>query len=245
MRLATIALIGAAFLFFLTNSSSKAGDVEYLKFSTQDIIVIDGDSLDTNGLIVNLKGIDAPEIGQHCNHNGHFWSCGMTAAFELKKVITMSKTAELHCRLYPSFNDYTYDAACVLGKKDVARPDVEMDDLANFYAGKDLSATMLNFGMAIVKPDTSIAYKEIQLFAKNASLGLWSSAFIPPRQWAAGERLENEVSVCVYRGFKDKKGNKFFVGPLDKNYEEQSQSKNVFCSDDLANKSGYRHFHPS
>lgn len=218
-------------------------DIEFLKVATRDIIVIDGDTLDARGKIINLVGIDAPEMGQLCNHNGHFWSCGITAAFELQKAITMSKTAELHCRLHRTINDYTFDAACFLGKKNVALPTGKKEDLAEFYAGKDLSATMLQFGMAIIKPKTSIAYKELQFFAQNAALGLWSSAFVEPAQWTKGQRLEGEKTECAFRGFADKKGQRYFVGPLDKDYDKYKGAKAIFCSDDLADKAGYRHFH--
>jgi endonuclease YncB( thermonuclease family) len=39
--------------------------------------VVDGDTLDVGGTRVRLHGIDAPEIGQHCNRpDGLRWDCG-------------------------------------------------------------------------------------------------------------------------------------------------------------------------
>ena len=74
--------------------------------------VVDGDSIEIAGARVRLEGIDAPELNQSCTDSrGQPWSCGRTAAQELRSHIA---GRELRCE--PSGRD-RYDrmlAICVL-----------------------------------------------------------------------------------------------------------------------------------
>src|SRR5688572_23669801 len=47
--------------------------------------VIDGDTLEIDGHTVQLYGIDAPEVGQHCERADGLWACGAEAALFLQK----------------------------------------------------------------------------------------------------------------------------------------------------------------
>ena len=48
----------------------------------RDILVIDGDTIMIAGQVVDIAGMDAPELGQQCLHNGSFWDCGMSSAMQ-------------------------------------------------------------------------------------------------------------------------------------------------------------------
>jgi endonuclease YncB( thermonuclease family) len=50
--------------------------------------VVDGDSIEVAGVRIRLDGIDAPELDQPCTDaDGRTWSCGKTAADELRRFI--------------------------------------------------------------------------------------------------------------------------------------------------------------
>ncbi len=59
----------------------------------QDLQVIDGDTLQSGGDIVQLYGIDAPELGQLCWRRNEPWQCGVEAAFALQKLVQLSGLA--------------------------------------------------------------------------------------------------------------------------------------------------------
>lgn len=50
--------------------------------------VVDGDTVNQNGVTYRLEGIDAHEHGQKWKStNGKIWTCGKQATFQLKKLV--------------------------------------------------------------------------------------------------------------------------------------------------------------
>lgn len=50
--------------------------------------VVDGETLELNGVVYRLHGIDAPEAGQKCSKpNGKFWDCGKAAISALEELV--------------------------------------------------------------------------------------------------------------------------------------------------------------
>jgi endonuclease YncB( thermonuclease family) len=64
--------------------------------SVERLSVIDGDTLQVDGAIVQLYGIDAPELGQLCQSEERLWPCGVDAALALSKLLTLNRSS-LHC----------------------------------------------------------------------------------------------------------------------------------------------------
>ena len=72
-RLALVVVIFA--LLFATHRGTFSS-----QSSAERLSVIDGDTLQVDGDVVQLYGIDAPELGQLCESDGRLWHCGMEAA---------------------------------------------------------------------------------------------------------------------------------------------------------------------
>lgn len=85
-----------AFLMFGVNLNAEAKDMKSFWVDSSDVVVLDGDTLLAGDRIIRLFGVDAPEVGQKCDHNGHMWSCGMTAAMLDAGTALASKQASPH-----------------------------------------------------------------------------------------------------------------------------------------------------
>jgi endonuclease YncB( thermonuclease family) len=61
-------------------AGSAAAAQESAPAPGQGVRVIDGDTVEIDGRLVQLYGIDAPELGQLCDRDGELWECGREAA---------------------------------------------------------------------------------------------------------------------------------------------------------------------
>lgn len=227
MRARAFSLIPAvAVLLLMVSDGSLArtaaiGDVAAAKNAT----VIDGDTIELAGQVVQLHGVDAPELGQRCLKNNRLVDCGMSAAFELNKIIGIVHGA-VECKKVGT-NAGTVEAVCNIGET-------------------DLSYALIVAGYAISTADQH-AYHLAQEKAQRASLGLWHSEFIDPRDWRAGKRLPGEVAdddeSCPIKGVIYDNDRYYFV-PTDEGYEtlsiDTSKGEQHFCSDEEARDAGWQ-----
>lgn len=133
----------------------------------------DGDTLNLSGIIVRLHGIDAPERTQSCSRDGTSWTCGREAADRL--------------------------AALVAGKT-VRCEQRDMDDygrtVATCRAGPiDLSAAMVDAGLAIALPHFTAAYVANEARAREQRLGIWAGAFERPADYRAAHPVSRRPSA--------------------------------------------------
>ncbi len=56
--------------------------------ATNNVRIIDGDTVDVNGVRYRLEGIDAPEISQQCRAYSGTWECGKAARNALEDMTT-------------------------------------------------------------------------------------------------------------------------------------------------------------
>ncbi len=124
--------------------------------------VIDVDTLEIHGQRIRMAGIDAPESRQACiDSMGHQYRCGQVAAFALAGHIG---------RAVVSCDGKDYDrygrliATCSAG-------------------GADLSAWMVEQGLAVAYRKYSEAYVGQEQVAKAAGIGLWQGEFLMPWDW--------------------------------------------------------------
>jgi len=216
-----ITIIIALLLF---SAYANAQEPKHIWTQASNAIVIDGDTLEIEGQIIKLRGIDAPEIGQKCSHKGHLWSCGMNAALDLRKMLFMSRMASMHCWVF-SKNSLWQNATCYLNDRDIA-------------------ATLLTAGLVAPLSSASPHYVSLKHQAIEGGLGIWGSNFISSEKWIHGERLEGEGSQCAFKTYTTKQNEKAFITPFDKGYENLSSQTTSYCSDETALNDGYKHILP-
>ncbi len=227
-RGATAISIGMA-CEILTMGFSVAADSlpERIEGNRDTIAVIDGDTIQVGAYVVQLAGIDAPEIGQICVHESQPWHCGLVAANTLHKHIQLT-IGDFVCVNLKPLKDGVIEATCESGKT-------------------DLSVSMLLSGHAIVAEGTGILYREIETQARDAKLGIWGGEFVPPQSWREGTRLSEESrfnpSSCVIVGVHSDNGARIYLVPSDARYPDviETADRDVphFCSDEEARARGW------
>lgn len=214
------------------------------------IAVIDGDTIEIDDRIVEFAGIDAPELGQLCDTGGHLTSCGLEAAFALRKLIAMAN-GEPVCVAAAGRRA----ALCRVGSLDLAE-------------------TLLRNGLVTTLADAPLHYRSAEHEARAVPLGLWRGPFVSPADWRAGQRLAAETDAlraadattdwprriagvtilpepithrdpCVIKGIVSPTAGRRYFGPLDPGYEtiHVGQGGRMFCSDDEARAAGWSHGH--
>lgn len=181
----------------------------------RDILVIDGDTIVIAGQVVDIAGMDAPELGQQCLHNGSFWDCGMSSAMQLRKYFAMAPF-DVHC--WPG------DQARA-GKADVF-PVVECG-----IGERDVAAAMISDGEAFPVAGYSHRYDRLSQDAGNAGIGIHGGDLIAPADWRKGDRLDGENARCLF--VDDGNGN--YLSTLDPRFSQyESKDRKKICSDEEA-----------
>jgi endonuclease YncB( thermonuclease family) len=194
--------------------------------------VIDGDTLQIDGHTVQLYGIDAPELGQYCEHDGDLWECGVEAALFLQKTVTF-EGPPIECSPWgeePAGNGSTelVIGVCQVGPKVVG-------------------LTMVQNGYAMALPDSFPDYKEAEKQARQAQLGLWRGEFVPPWEWRKGKggevRSSDWVRRCNVKGALGPAGEAIYHVPTDQGYDQvtldPARGERMFCSDEEARAAGW------
>jgi len=191
----------------------------------QEVVVVDGDTIDIDGKTVSLYGIDAPELGQHCKNGSKSYRCGYEAAIHLKKLVGNQAVT---CDATPADSEDN-SKICTVGSV-------------------DLSQAMLQNGYATAKLSAMSLYKNTESEAKRSGLGIWRGDFVQPSEWRAGRRLNagdgQIVETCDVKGIVSDNGDKVYFVPTDIEYGDieidSGRGEEFFCSDDQAELAGWR-----
>jgi endonuclease YncB( thermonuclease family) len=221
--LAIVGLLLAGYAATLSGQESGSG---------QAVRVIDGDTLEFDGRLIQLYGIDAPELGQLCDDDGKPWACGVEAALALRKLVAVSGQ-ELHCSPWQGGPPQrTADGAlvevCQVGEQDLAQ-------------------VMLNNGYGVAMPKSFPDYLDAEKDAKEASLGIWHTKFLLPWVWRATEddpgKPKSAVRDCNVKGAIGKDGERIYYVPTDPEYKrvalDPERGERLFCSDEAARLAGW------
>ena len=194
--------------------------------------VIDGDTLELGGRVIQLFGIDAPELGQLCESGGKPWPCGVDAALALRKLVTVSEQ-QPHCSAWGGTEPKpTADGAlievCLVGDKDLAQ-------------------AMLHSGYGLATPGSFPDHVEAEKNAKEAHLGIWHSHFAPPWVWRADSEQASEpkgqLRDCGVKGVITADGERVYYVPTDPDYKQlaidPARGERLFCSDEAARLGGW------
>ncbi len=185
--------------------------------------VIDGDSLQIDGRVIALSGIDAPEIGQRCRYDDLAWTCGLAAAHDLRKHVILGR-GPLRCEVGAVREDGVREAVCVLGEL-------------------DLAVVQLESGMAVVAEGAPQGYRRTEARARQARLGIWHSEFTPPARWrATARRAQARDPGCMLRARREADGRRLYYTLFDEAFDAVAAdpASRVYCSDDNARADGYR-----
>ena len=150
-------------VFFLTYNDVKS----------QDIKILDGDTIKLNGEKIRFGGIDAPESyfkgkKQICKLEGKDIFCGMLSK---NKLIEKIGSNTINCVLETNKDKY---------KRSIGEC---------FVKGESLSVYMVRNGYALDWPHYSKGkFSEDQKFAKKNNLGIWAMKFEYPWIWRSNNR---------------------------------------------------------
>ena len=158
-----LGILGIFILFFLEAQTN-----------TNNIKVIDGDTINLNGVKIRFSGIDAPETkyrgqNQNCILAGSVINCGLISKQYLSNLIGKQKVN------------------CKIEKK----PDQFRRKLGEcFINKKSLSRLMVKNGYAFDYPKYSQnKFAKEQEYAKKNKIGLWNMQFEYP--WIFREKIRN------------------------------------------------------
>lgn len=138
--------------------------------------VIDGDTLDIQGQRIRLFGINAPESKQSCGAAGEQWSCGQAATQALRQIVGGQAVS---CQVRDTDAYGRSVSTCVT------------------RAGDDLSAAMVERGMANAYRRYSTAYVGLENQAKADGVGVWSGDYVDPETYRHGGSVSAGGSSAV------------------------------------------------
>jgi len=131
--------------------------------------VIDGDTLEIEGHIVDLFNVDAPELDQICDTlDGLSYPCGQRARYELSSI---TAGQDVVCHGDKLDRDGRLNATCFV------------DDM-------NISREMVARGWAVVfrRQKFDEDYMRTERLARDMENGLWRGHFVLPWDWRAGFR---------------------------------------------------------
>ena len=133
----------------------------YFDVKSNEIKIIDGDTIHLNGEKIRFSGIDTPEIKQTCAKNNEIIKCGILARELLIKIIANNK---INCIRE--------------GKDQYKRTLAEC-----FVNDLSLSSYLVKNGYAFAYRKYSKKFIADEDFAKSNKLGMWSMEFAYPWDW--------------------------------------------------------------
>ena len=130
----------------------------YTNIKSQDIKIIDGDTIKINGERIRFSGIDTPELKQTCIKDGENNSCGLTA-----KQILIDKIAKNKVKCVEEGQDRY--------KRILAEC---------FVNNESLSSYLVRSGYAFAYRKYSNKFISDEDYARINKLGMWSMEFDYP-----------------------------------------------------------------
>ena len=133
----------------------------YYDVKSDEIKIIDGDTIHLNNEKIRFTGIDTPELKQTCSKNNEIIYCGIQARQLLINKIGKNKVK------------------CIReGKDQYKRTLAEC-----FVNDLSLSKFLVREGYAFAYRKYSKKFIEDENFAKNNNMGIWSMKFEYPWDW--------------------------------------------------------------
>lgn len=138
---------------------------------TRSASAVDGDTILLADRTLDLRGIDAPEVGQNCkNADGSFYACGQQATAYLSDFL---KGRSVSC---------------------VAAQDIR-EGYRCFADGADVSERVVSQGFAVADRFFGSDYGDAEALAKRDRRGIWQGDFVMPAEWR--QRIATNPPVIV------------------------------------------------
>jgi endonuclease YncB( thermonuclease family) len=187
--------------------------------------VIDGDTIEINGVRIRLEGIDAPEIAQTCPRAWFgTWPCGQDAASQLERIVR------------------DRDVTCVSRGHDLYGR--MLGECAT--AGLPINAHMVRAGMAWAFVRYSSHYVEDEAEARSLKLGIWQATSQPAWEFRA-DRWSGASSKtpdgCAIKGKITRAGHVYHMpwSPwYAKAHIDAARGERWFCTESEAIAAGWR-----
>jgi endonuclease YncB( thermonuclease family) len=194
--------------------------------------VLDGDTLDVQGVRIRLFGIDAPEKTQTCTlATGASWPCGSAAQEALERKLGNRRVT---CQRRDVDTYGRVVAVCRLGSEDI-------------------SAWLAGAGWVVAYRQFSDDYVDEEAAARRARLNLWKGSFELPADYRRRERQEAERpaasepasgSHCRIKGNISRSGERVYHVPGGEFYAQTvitpAAGERLFCSEQEARAAGWR-----
>ena len=145
-------------VILLISASSLIFFLTFNQVTSQELRVVDGDTIHLNGEKIRFTGIDTPELKQTCIKEGIIYSCGVTA-----KEILIEKIADNKIECISE------------GKDQYKRTLAEC-----FVNNVSLSSYLVRRGYAFAYRKYSKKFIADEDYAKVNQIGMWSMEFDYP-----------------------------------------------------------------
>lgn len=153
------ALTGLGLPSDLFGSAPKEQDWSAL---SDEVRIVDGDTLRLGDRTLRLYGVDAPERGQRCaDAEGGSFDCGAAAAEQLARLVGGRSVV---CRVHGRDRYGRGLGVCRA-------------------AGVELNTGLVSSGWAVADMSSVPALGPIELEARLSGRGLWAGSFTPPEEW--------------------------------------------------------------
>ncbi|WP_318875693.1 thermonuclease family protein [Sinorhizobium meliloti] len=189
--------------------------------------MVDGDTLDVDGVRYRLHGIDAPEAGQACiGSDGRNWACGQRAIRQMEELV-LGKVVECDSR----------------GQDDYGR--IISVCTAD---GIEINARMIESGIAWAFRKYSGDYVKLEDAAKRRRVGIWQAPTETAWDYRA-HRWDASLSdrpdgKCPIKGNINRKNDRIYHVPWSKDYGKTKidlgRGERWFCSEAEAIAAGWR-----
>lgn len=192
---------------------------------SDEVRIVDGDTLEIDGQAYRLHGVDAPEAGQHCaTLSGGNWACGDMAT---RRLIELVGDIVPRCE---NLGRDDYDRVLAICSVDQT----------------ELNRAMVEEGFAWAFRRYSEDYSELEDVARFAGVGVWQAPTETPwdyreRRWEVAEQAAPEG--CPIKGNISNNGH-IYHPPWSPWYDRTKISpergEQWFCSEREALDAGWR-----
>ncbi|WP_327437603.1 thermonuclease family protein [Sinorhizobium meliloti] len=196
-------------------------------FAGSAVHVVDGDTLDVNGVRYRLHGIDAPEAGQVCaGSDGRNWACGQGAIRQMEELV-LGKAVECDSRGQDAYGRII--SVCTAD-------------------GIEINALMVETGMAWAFRKYSVDYADLEDAARERRVGIWQASTDPAWNYRAHKWDASLSDVpegkCPIKGNINRRNHRIYHVPWSKDYAKTKidleRGERWFCSEDEAIAAGWR-----